>query len=476
MMEKVTTYDPSMGDILNYLMSPLITFPIDGNAINAPPIFGGTNDEKQVDSLLFEPVSQTDLTSRVREVAEQLNTALPKTVVEARAEILAGLSKTEAMQEQLCQKLGRYVDGTETLISREGAALSFEVNKATSDMQAALAKTQTDLTSRVQEVAEQLNTALPKTVVEARAEILARLAEGVATQERLLHAELNQLNPLLDRIESYGMAAARRVAIPCGVGAVMVRTSVGYVLCENEDHALIATLIECGELELGTRHLIQRILEPGDVFVDVGANIGMHSLAAAHAMRGQGRVIALEPFLPTARLLKKTIWMNGFTNMVEIHCAAASNEQCERTLHLGATSGHHSLFPLDEISSTDSVTVKVHTTTVDIITANSLVNLFKIDAEGAELEVLEGAAALLKRSNDIGIIAEFGRHHLNRIGVTPDEWFDRFRKLGLKCQAIHPSTGVLDDISIDELEKIESINLFFARPRSPIWKKARGAK
>ena len=392
MMEKVTTYDPSMGDILNYLMSPLITFPIDGNAINAPPIFGGTNDEKQVDSLLFEPVSQTDLTSRVQEVAEQLNTALPKTVVEARAEILA------------------------------------------------------------------------------------RLAEGVATQERLLHAELNQLNPLLDRIESYGMAAARRVAIPCGVGAVMVRTSVGYVLCENEDHALIATLIECGELELGTRHLIQRILEPGDVFVDVGANIGMHSLAAAHAMRGQGRVIALEPFLPTARLLKKTIWMNGFTNMVEIHCAAASNEQCERTLHLGATSGHHSLFPLDEISSTDSVTVKVHTTTVDIITANSLVNLFKIDAEGAELEVLEGAAALLKRSNDIGIIAEFGRHHLNRIGVTPDEWFDRFRKLGLKCQAIHPSTGVLDDISIDELEKIESINLFFARPRSPIWKKARGAK
>jgi FkbM family methyltransferase len=292
-----------------------------------------------------------------------------------------------------------------------------------------------------------------------------KVTDGLAGK---IEESIAQLNPKLGRIEQYGLAAARRISIPCGDNSVMIRSSVGYILCADEDHALMATLIESGELEAGTRQLIQRILNPGDVFIDVGANIGMHTLAALHVMQGKGRVVAFEPYPQTAKLLEKSIWLNGYSTMVDLHCVAVSNEKKEQTLYLGATSGHHSLFPLEE----SNMSVSVQVTTLDqSITDIPIVNLIKIDAEGAELEVLAGAEFLLERSRDVGIIAEFGSSHLKRIGATTQEWLEHFCKLGFEYQAIHPDTGVVNDISIEELDKIESVNLFFARPQSPIWEK-----
>jgi FkbM family methyltransferase len=385
--------------------------------------------------------TQADLARCMDEVAVQRHASLTQSVEAVKAAILPRLVLGERVQQHLLQQLRQGAISNAALVGHKSAALSRELSMAKSDIQSALTKTRSDLVRSVQGE---------------------------------LHAGMEQLNSQLGRIELYGLTAARRVAVPCGVDVVMLRTNVGYVLCASEDHALIAALIERGELEPGTRLLIQRLLRAGDVFVDVGANVGMHTLAAAQAMRGHGRVFAFEPYGPTTRLLEKTIWVNGFANMVEIYCVAATDGQGERTLYLGPTSGHHSLFPLNKDSVTENAPVKVHATTVDQIMASvPFANLVKIDVEGAELEVLAGAAALLQRSKEIGIIAEFGGSHLKRTGVTSQEWLDHFRKLGLRFQSIHPDSGMLSDITVGELDAVESVNLFFARPNSPLWKKAR---
>ncbi|MFA5171089.1 MAG: FkbM family methyltransferase [Sulfuriferula sp.] len=437
-----------------------------------------SNDVHKLTNEMLATLSniQADMTNRVQQVAEYLNVSLPQTLKEDNTTILAQLAESITAQEQLRLQLGQHAVNTAALISKESSTVSNDVHKHTSEMLATLSNIQADMTYRVQQVAEYLNVSLPQTLKEDNTTILAQLAESITAQEQL-HLQLDQLNPQLGRIELYGLTAARRVAVPFGTDALMVRTSVGYVLCASEDHALIAALIESGELEPGTRHLIQHILSPGDIFIDVGANVGMHTLAAAKSMRGQGRVIAFEPYPPTARLLEKTIWMNGFKNMVEIHCIAASDEQRERTLYLGATSGHHSLFPLDEASRIDIEPVTVRTTTIDQIMANApFAHLIKIDAEGAELEVLAGAESLIKQNKDIAIIAEFGNSHLKRTNITSQDWLERFSQLGLEYQAIHPDSGALRNISIDELDAIESINLFFARRQSPVWTKAGGSQ
>jgi hypothetical protein len=140
---------------------------------------------------------------------------------------------------------------------------------------------------------------------------------------------------------------------------------------------------------------------------------------------------------------------------------------------MGITSGHHSLFPLDTVDAVDVPAIKVRSATLDqLIPQNVVATLIKIDAEGAELEIVKGAASLLMRSPDIGIIAEFGSSHLRRTGTATLAWLNEFTQLGFEYRAIRADTGQLREITVEELDLTSSINLFFARPQSPLWQKA----
>lgn len=268
-----------------------------------------------------------------------------------------------------------------------------------------------------------------------------------------------------DRVESYAAAAAQRIAIPTRDGNVLVRTNVGYVVCSVDDEALLTILVESGDLEKGTRLLLERFLRPGDVFVDVGANLGLHSLAAARALGGKGRVIAFEPFPPTVQLLERTVYLNGYSGLIEIIPAAVSNQGGTQTLHLGRTSGHHSLYPLVDPIPLPPVEVSV-VTLDEQLGPTTEIALIKIDVEGAELDVLDGAQQLLQNNSGIALVVELGLSHLERIGIGLSAWLDAFSSVGFSRWVIDPETGLLEQWSIDRLATEPSVNLFFARDGS----------
>lgn len=306
-----------------------------------------------------------------------------------------------------------------------------------------------------------------------RLERIEAESHAAAVRTERLEVTLNAQDPQrLQRIESYALHAAQRVAVPGASGETMVRTAVGYVLCAGSDHALIASLLESGELERGTRLLIERLLRPGDTFVDVGANIGMHTLAAARAVQGQGRVVAFEPYEPTARLLAGTVWLNGLANVVEIHQAAVSRAPGTQALHIGATSGHHSLFELQD-AGVAARTVDVPVVRLDdALGAGTLVQLLKIDVEGAELDVVEGARELVRANPSAALIVEYGRSHLQRTGRSTADWLQPFGELGLEYKVIDGETGALSPCSERELERLEAVNLLFARADAAAWARA----
>lgn len=309
------------------------------------------------------------------------------------------------------------------------------------------------------------------------AHTMQTLQEIQAARESLRRrvAVLGDFAEQLGRIEQYGYAAARRVAVPCGPDELLVRTVLGYVLCPASDQALLMSLMEAGELEPGTRILIQRVLAAGETFVDVGANIGMHTLAAGFTLQGQGRIVAFEPFPQTCRLLRKTIWMNGFSGITETHQAAASNQAGSQALFLGATSGHHSLYRLASADLAEQAPVEVPLVRIDdVLRDNPKVDLMKIDVEGAELDVIEGAAQTISANPDIGLIVEFGLSHLGRSKRSTQDWLDAFRRFGLEFGVIDDNTGALVEWSAQQLETRPSVNLFFARPGSRAWNRAWG--
>ncbi len=302
------------------------------------------------------------------------------------------------------------------------------------------------------------------------ADLHASLAAGLDgwRAEQTLAAQL--AGAQLARVENYSYASARRVALPCGGTDMLVKTEAGYIMCANTDLSVLSTLVETGDLERGTRLLIQSLLRPGDVFVDVGANIGMHTLAGGHAMAAQGTIIAFEPFEPTRRLLEKSLWMNGLGPITRLHGCAVSDHAGSHPLFLGQSSGHHSLFAHGGEDVPAQGQVEVRTVRLDdVVEAGLRVTLLKIDAEGAELAVLMGAAATLRNSPDIALIVEFGPSHLRATGQDGAAWLAAFEAFGFEHRAIDPASGALARCTLAGLEAEESTNLFFARPGSAAW-------
>ena len=122
---------------------------------------------------------------------------------------------------------------------------------------------------------------------------------------------------------------------------------------------------------------------PGEVFVDVGANVGAYSLRAA----SQGMSVhAFEPNPGNVRILRRNSEINGLT--IDLHeCALGSSEGTANLSAGGAAS---------KISAEGELTVPVRT--LDSFHLPR-VDLLKIDVEGYELEVLRGAVETLERSH-----------------------------------------------------------------------------
>lgn len=291
----------------------------------------------------------------------------------------------------------------------------------------------------------------------------------VLTQALQLHQ--TQLQSQIDRIERYSLKASRQFAINYDHETTIIRTELGFIAFAS-DVPILGLLLE-DDLETGTRRFIQKYLKPGNVFVDVGANMGIHTLAAASVMQNQGKIYAFEPLEETARLLKKTALFNTHLDIIEIHTAAVSNRTGYQKLFLAKTSGLHSLFPLTGAYAEDVPPIEVPVVKLDDVLNNITVDLIKIDAEGSEVNILEGAQSIIRKNLDIGLIVEFFPPHLARAGHTVKSWLAHFQELGLHCRVVNWTTGTLEEISQAQLEALTgTVNLFFARPNSRAWHKA----
>ena len=148
---------------------------------------------------------------------------------------------------------------------------------------------------------------------------------------------------------------------------------------------------------------LKKWLHQGDVFWDVGANIGLTSLPASRIIGESGKIIAIEPSPANAALLKRHITLNKHENIVTIIEAAVCDQDGGSITFSLIEDG---LSPCNSLMFSGSVNgdaPKVsRDVTVPAISLDGLLskegrspNLVKIDVEGAELKVIRGATKLL---------------------------------------------------------------------------------
>lgn len=135
-----------------------------------------------------------------------------------------------------------------------------------------------------------------------------------------------------------------------------------------------------------TRHVVAT----GMTAVDVGAALGVFSLNLWQLVGPSGRVIAIEPAQSNTKLLALNARTNNAT--IEVIRAAASNEDGVREFFLTPSSDSHAFYPHPLIEASRTVAVR----TLRLDSAVEAADFIKIDVEGAEIEVLEGAERLLK--------------------------------------------------------------------------------
>ena len=165
-----------------------------------------------------------------------------------------------------------------------------------------------------------------------------------------------------------------------------------------------------------------RHAKPGDTVLDIGAHIGLYSVFFSKLTKG--KVYSFEPTPSTSAVLRKTIEINHCESDIIVVQAAVSEKPGLATFYSNdiEVSTSNSLLDLKlSDSSNRHGAYQVHVVSIDDFRAknNLTINILKIDAEGVELEVLNGARETFLQDRPIAII-----------GLHPFAYSDRVVMLG----------------------------------------------
>lgn len=170
-------------------------------------------------------------------------------------------------------------------------------------------------------------------------------------------------------------------------------------------------------------------IRPGMTVVDVGANVGVFTLAAARLAGREGHVIAFEPLERNWRYLVANLALNGYHNVVVEPMAVTDHDG---TLQMYAF-GKDNLSVSREVAGRELQTWSVPSCRLNTYVAQHAipgVDVIKIDVEGAEAAVLEGMRDLLTARNRPTLVVEIHPDFLLSVGSNAGEVLQRLHSHG----------------------------------------------
>ena len=181
-------------------------------------------------------------------------------------------------------------------------------------------------------------------------------------------------------------------------------------------------------------NLMIRALRPGDLAIDIGANLGCHSLFMSKFVGSTGRVFAFEPDPRNLSDFKKNLSLNDIAN-INLFEIAVSNRKGKVNIVSSNLDGGWSAVSIGENDNFENseLIMDIPTSSLDEIVKWNKVRLAKIDVEGYEGEVLDGAENIINQQLVDFWIIEYAPHCLSKFGE--DQWSirNRFKSSGYDC-------------------------------------------
>ena len=208
--------------------------------------------------------------------------------------------------------------------------------------------------------------------------------------------------------------------------------------------------------------VLSRLLKPGMVFLDVGANIGEVSVFSAKRVTEAGKVLAIEPVSAIAARLQRNLDMNGYTQANVIRFGVADykgaadiflpeSEGCQAQYNAGLAT----LYPP---AAADGKRERIEITTLDDIVSDyglDRLDIIKIDIEGGELPALRGARKLLDRFHP-WIIIEVKLENKSSHAEAEESVLSYLSEFGYHFEIIGRN-GACRPVSMDALGEFQNV-------------------
>lgn len=237
-------------------------------------------------------------------------------------------------------------------------------------------------------------------------------------------------------------AMPRRVLTVLAPGPVLVDLGDFRMYVRLDDWLIGARIWLRRSYEKYVADVMRPLLKPGDVMLDLGANVGYFTLLGASRVGDRGHVLAFEPSAGNCALIEASARENGFKNIVLYQKA------------VGERAGTVGFEPEDSngkiLRGARNDKTRVEMVALDeCLSAQARVDLVKMDIEGAEALALAGMTRLLTRFHPV-LFSEFHPAALAETSqIQPEAYLGALRALGYQLFVIDRERGLRAQPSSD---------------------------
>jgi FkbM family methyltransferase len=179
---------------------------------------------------------------------------------------------------------------------------------------------------------------------------------------------------------------------------------------------------------------IAKTLKPGDVVLDLGANIGLFTLLYARQVGPTGHVHSFEPGVQSFALLKTNTIINGYANVTLYNKAVADTDGIAKFLL--CTTGDSDNRLMDN-SGEKREEIDVELVRLDSLFGNARVDFIKMDIQGAELLAMKGLRETCGHNPGVRLLIEFSPATLEQADASPREFLELCHSYGFASSILH---------------------------------------
>jgi FkbM family methyltransferase len=197
--------------------------------------------------------------------------------------------------------------------------------------------------------------------------------------------------------------------------------------------------------------LILRQTKKGDVVIDVGANIGYYTVLLADKIGESGKVYAFEPDKTNFEILKKNVEVNNLKNVILVN-AAVGSKAGKLKLHKSKENlGDHKLY------GDDKETEEVKIIKLNDFLKDKKIDLMKIDTQGWEPEVIDGAKKIISKNKPI-MFLEYSPASYQIAKLDGQKMIKSLRKIYKNIWWIDECLYIYKNLKQKEIDKICATN------------------